>query len=129
MLPKSSKHFIQPTASKLGLSTELVDDVVSFFYSAIRKNLTEMTGDNIQVPNFCSFKAKPKELPKLIAKYQKHLDVLEPETFNQMKLQKSLQLRLDRAKALQQQMNEEKSRKDKFIQLKNEKQQTNSNME
>lgn len=128
MLPKSSKHFIQPTANKLNHSTELVDDVVSFFYANVRKNLTEMTGDNIQVPNLGSFKAKRKELPKLIAKYQKHLEVLQPETFNQMRLQKNLQTKLERVKNLQQTINKEASRKKQFMQDKNERK-ANQNME
>lgn len=120
MLPKNSKHFIKPTADELDCSTELVDDAVSFFYSELRKNLINMTGPNIQIENLGSFKVKPNELPKLVAKYQKHLDVLKPETFNQMKLQKELQHKLEKVLNLQKQVNSEKLRKAKFIDAKHE---------
>ena len=128
MLPKSSKNYIQPTADKLDCSAELVEDAVGFFYSIIRKNITEMTGDNIQIPHLGSFRVKSKELPKLVAKYQQHLNVLQPETFNQMKLQKSIQIKLDRVLNLQKQIHKERVRKIEFIELKNENK-AKSNME
>jgi nucleoid DNA-binding protein len=120
MLPKNSKHFIKPTADELDCSPELVDDAVSFFYSELRKNLIDMTGPNIQIENLGSFKTKPNELPKLIVKYQTHLDVLKPETFNQMKLQKDLETKLEKVLGLQKQINSEKFRKTKFMQAKDE---------
>ena len=128
MLPKKSKHFINPTAKKLDLDPDLVDDVVSFFYSGIRKSLIEMEGPNIQIENLGSFKAKQNELPKLVAKYTKHLDVLKPETFNQMTLMKELQSKLARVLNLQKIIGDEKARKTKFKEQKNAKK-ANQNME
>ena len=129
MLPKNSKHFIQPTADKLNCDTELVDDVVSFYYSHVRKNLIEMTGFNIEVVGLGSFKVKRNELPKLVAKYTKHLEVLKPETFNQVRVQKSIQLKLDRVLNLQKQLSDEWQRKVKFMQDKNERKKAKQNME
>jgi nucleoid DNA-binding protein len=128
MLPKKSKHFINPTANKLDLDPDLVDDAVSFFYSGIRKSLIEMEGPNIQIENLGSFKAKQNELPKLVAKYTKHLDVLKPETFNQMTLMKELQSKLARVLNLQKIIGSEKARKTKFKEQKNAKK-ANQNME
>jgi len=128
MLPKSSTHFIQPTADELDRSVELVDDAVSFFYSMVRKSLIDMKGPNIQIENLGSFKAKKTELPKLVAKYITHLDVLKQETFNQMKLQKELEAKLEKVIALQGQMADEKLRKTKFIIAKNARK-DNQNME
>jgi len=128
MLPKNSKHFIQPTADELDCSTALVNDVVSFFYKDVRKNLIDMSSPNIQVENLGSFKAKRNELPKLVAKYTKHLDVLQPETMNQVTLQRSLKAKLQKVLGLQKQIDSEKLRKTKFIQAKNERK-TNPNME
>ncbi len=71
MLPKSSKHFIKPTADQLECNLTLVEDAVGFFYQELRRNLVEMKHPNIQVQNLGSFKAKTNELPKLIAKYQR----------------------------------------------------------
>lgn len=120
MLPKNSKHFIKPTADKLDCSVELVDDVVSFFYSDVRRSLTEMEGPNIHIDCLGTFKAKPKELPKLVAKLKKNLDVLKPETFSQMTMHKNLTLKLERVTGLQKMILAEKVRRSEFMQIKNE---------
>lgn len=125
MLPKNSKHFIQPTADELDCDADLVGDVVSFFYKDVRKNLVEMSSPNIQVENLGSFKAKKNELPKLVAKYTKHLDVLKPETFNQVTLQKNIQTKLEKVLGLQKQIDDEKLRKAEFMQNKDERKKAN----
>ena len=128
MLPKKSNHFIKPTADELGCDVELVEDTVGFFYSFLRKNLIELTGPNIQVENLGSFKIKPKELPKLVAKYKTHLGVLKPETFNQMVVKKDIELKLVRVTNLQKTIQSEQFRKIKFIEAKNAKH-TDNNLE
>jgi len=128
MLPKKSEHFIKPTADKLDLDIELVDDAVSFFYTCLRKSLVEMKGPNIQVENLGSFKAKANELPKLASKYKKHLDVLEPETFNQMAVKKDIEVKLERVLNLTKMIGSERFRKQQFINKKNERK-ANQNME
>jgi len=128
MLPKSSKHFIKPTADRLDKDIELVEDAVGFFYASVRKNLTDMTGPNIQIENFGSFKAKPREIPKLLAKYKQHLEVLKPESFAQVTVQKDIQGKLSKVQALQKQILDERARQAIFIREKNERK-AESNME
>lgn len=118
---------MQPTAEELNVDFQLVDDAVAFFYSEVRKALVEMRGPAIQVPNLGTFKVKPGELPKLIHKYEKHLTVLQPETFNQMATRKDVELRLKRVQDLMKSIEEEKERKMEFLRTKNES--TQNNME
>jgi len=118
MLPKASKHYIIPTAADLDLDAQLVEEVISFYYSTLRKSLSELTCYNIQVENIGTFKAKPKELPKLIAKYNKHLSVLNTETFRGMRTKKDVEGRLAKVVALQDQINETRERKKEFIENK-----------
>lgn len=120
MLPKNSKHFIQPTADELDCSADTVTDVVNFFYKDVRRNLVDMSGPNLQIENLGSFKIKKNELPKLVAKYTKHLEVLKPETFTQLHLQKTIQANLDKVLNIQGQLEEERQRKINFIKAKNE---------
>lgn len=127
MLPKSSRHFLQPTSEELGYDLQLVDDVTGFFYTEVRKALVEMRGPIVQVPNLGSFKAKPGELPKLIHKYEKHLTVLQPETFNQMATKKDIGIRLERVRNLMKMMEDEKARRQEFLKKKHES--TQDNME
>jgi predicted RNase H-like nuclease (RuvC/YqgF family) len=125
LLPKSHKHYIQPTAEELDCSLILVEDAVSFFYQELRKDLVEMKAHNIQVENLGSFKAKPGELPKLIHKYEKHLKVLQPETFNQMALRQELEVKLERVRSLRKNIEDERQRRREFYKWKNERNQNN----
>jgi len=120
MLPKNSKTFIAPTAEELGLKEQFVEDVVSFYYKTLRKNLVELTSRNIQVERVGSFKAKANELHKLIAKYENHLKVINPETFNQMTIKKDIETKLERVKRLQNLIKDEKKRKIEHIKNKRE---------
>jgi nucleoid DNA-binding protein len=120
MLPKKSKHFIKPTADKLNCNVQLVDDVINFFYSEVRKSLIGMEGPIVNITNLGSFTAMRKTLPRLVAKYQKHLEVLEPETFSQMKTKKAVEAKLNKVLALQKAFDEEWKRKQQFLKDKNE---------
>lgn len=120
MLPKNNKHFIRPTANELDCDPILVDDVVSFFYSEVKKALIEMRGPNIQVENLGSFKAKRNEVQKLLIKYNKHLKVLNPDSFNQMITKKQIEEKLGKSERLIEQMNEESKRRKEFFKSKNE---------
>jgi len=125
LLPKNSKHFVQPTAEELDCNLTIVEDAVGFFYQELRKALVEMKAPGIQVTNLGTFKAKPGELPKLVHKYEKHLEVLQPETFNQHSLRKELETRLARVKGLQAQINEERDRRREFMKAKDERNKKN----
>jgi nucleoid DNA-binding protein len=115
LLPKSSRHFIQPTAEELNCDPQLVDDAVGFFYSEVRKALIEMKSLNIQLDNIGSFKVKPSEISKLLKKYEKYLAISHPQTFNQMVTKKEVERRLHRVKALQKMLDEEDERKKQFL--------------
>lgn len=115
MLPKNSKHYIEPTAEKLGLDSQFVEDVVSFYYSALRKALVNLESHNIQVEKLGTFKVKKKEIPKIIKKYKKHLSVVTKDTFSQMQIRKELTEKLERAERLQELINADKERKKKFL--------------
>tara|TARA_R110000751_G_scaffold173976_1_gene280383 strand:- start:765 stop:1151 length:387 start_codon:yes stop_codon:yes gene_type:complete len=118
MLPKKSKHFIQPTAEELNIDVTLVDDAISFFYLELRKSLVNLKSNVIHVDKLCTFKAKSSELPKLMIKYTKHLAVLKPETFNQMAAKKDLEGKLEKVYALDKLIKAEMIRKKEFLEKK-----------
>ncbi len=118
MLPKNSKHYVIPTSLNLELNPELVEDVISFYFESLRKTLSNLECHNIQVEGLGVFKAKTKELPKLISKYEKHLDVLKPETFNQMAIKKEVEEKLKAVKKLNDLINSDKERKKEFLKKK-----------
>jgi len=118
MLPKNSKHYIIPTAEDLGLDSQMVEDVVSFYYASLRKALSKFACHNIQVENIGSFSVKKQKIPYLIKKYDKHLSVLKTDTFNQMAIKKEVELKLKQVLELQELLNEEKQRRQDFLKRK-----------
>ncbi len=118
MLPKNSKHYIIPTSLDLNLNPELVEDVIGFYFSSLRKTLSNLECHNIQVEGLGLFKAKTKELPKLIIKHEKHLEVIKPETFNQMAMKKEVEEKLKAVKELHDMIMNDKKRKKEFLKKK-----------
>ena len=49
MLPKNSKHYIQPVADQLDLKYDLAEDVISFYYNELRKKLTDLEFVNLNL--------------------------------------------------------------------------------
>ena len=120
MLPKNSKHYVQPTADSLDIDYDLAEDIISFYYSELRKSLSNLECHNIQVENLGTFKAKAKELPKLYKKYTTHLSVLKTDTFNQMVIKKDITDKLNKVLSLQAKIREDKKRKLEFLKKKYE---------
>ena len=118
MLPKNSKHFIIPTAEKLGIDTQVIEDVVTSYYSELRSALVNCDHHTFQIEGLGIFKVKVRELPKLLARYYKHVEVLKTETFNQMALKRDVENKLNRLQYLQSILNEEHKRKRKHLEEK-----------
>jgi hypothetical protein len=126
LIPKSHKIFIKPTADELSLPEGLVDDVVGFFYSDVRKSLNDLKSLNIKIDNLGTFKIKQKELEKLKSKLEGHLKALEePETFNQMKVKKEVEIRYEKVKKVYSLIESEKERKQEHKKTKHEKNKRN----
>lgn len=113
MNPKKPKDFIKPTAEALGHSESLVDEIVSFYWSNVRKALSELKGPSITVPNLGTFKARYSKIEKLEDKYRAYLDGLVPEkmTFNKHTMQNTALEKLEGLKRLREEMQEEYNRK------------------
>ena len=113
MNPKKPKEFIKPTAETLNVSETLVDDVVGFYWSAVRKALSDIEGPSVAVTNLGTFKVRYNKIPLLEKRYQNYLDNLESEnmTFNKHTLQNISKTKLDSLKEVKEQMEAEYQRK------------------
>lgn len=126
MIPKSHKLFIKPTAEELNCSESLVNDVVGFFYSELRKKLNDIEHPRIKINHLGTFKIKTKELLFLKAKFHAHLNALNnPESFNQMKLKKELEDKIDNLGRVIDILKEESKRKKQIKEKRNEEIQRN----
>jgi nucleoid DNA-binding protein len=113
MNPKKPKDFIKPTAEALGHSETLVDDVTGFYWSYVRKALSELEGPSITVTNLGTFKVRYKKIQALEKKHQIYLDNLEADnmTFNKHTLQNISKKKLEGLDKIRKQMEEEFQRK------------------
>lgn len=118
MLPKSHKHFIQPTSEELGLNKNLVEDIVSFYYAELRKTLSNLEFHNVQVESVGTFKVRYNELPKLIKKYENHLSIITPDTFSQMSIKKDIEDKLEKVLRVHSLLKEDFNRKKEFYKQK-----------
>jgi predicted AlkP superfamily phosphohydrolase/phosphomutase len=112
LIPKSHKLFIKPTAEKVGENEILVADVVGFYYSEVRKSLTDIESINVKIDLLGTFTIKAKELNKLKDSLTSHLKRLEnPETFNQMRVKKDIEEKFEKVTKASELMESEKARK------------------
>lgn len=115
MLPKHSKHCVGPTSDKLGISPQLVEDAVAFYYRTVRRSLVNLDFFTIHVESIGAFSIKKKRLIELIGKYENYLASAKPTTDNQRKAYLEVTVRLKRLRHLEELMKEEKERRNDFI--------------
>lgn len=102
------------------LPTELVEDIVSFFYSTLHKRLSSGDHHSIQVPNLGRFVIKPKSLQKKIEHTELKIPFLE-----KIDTMRAYEVRLERIEdlkkfhKLQEMMQAEKDRKASIVALRN----------
>lgn len=96
LLPKKAKTFIKPTAEKLGVDEELVEDIVNFYWKEVRKSLSDLKSPRIMVANLGSFNIKHWLLADLVKEYQKRIDSTNPDkmTFQAHAIKKDVEDRL-----------------------------------
>jgi len=116
MNPLKPKDFIKPTAESLELSESIVGDVIDFYWSNVRKALSDIEGPSITVTNLGTFKVRYNKISLLEKKYQHYLDnseeiSMEKMTFNKHALQKLSKMKLERLKAVKEELEAEHARK------------------
>lgn len=132
MNPKKPKEFIKPTAHETGLADSLVDDVVNFYWSAVRKALSQIDEPSVTVANLGTFKIRYKKIEVVQTKYQNFLANLEQEpekmTYHKHTLQNLYKEKLVKLDRLKQLIHEQRDKQDEKRQKRRE-YVTNKNME
>lgn len=118
MLPKNSKHFIQPAAEETGLSYEIVEDIINYYYSELRKYLSDLKHPIVRIENLGTFKTSHKKLKEFYIRYSKHIEVASTDTIRQMSVKKRAEDKLNKVIAIQELIHEEKKRKAEFYKKK-----------
>ena len=64
MKPKNHKSFFEEVAKEIGVHKDVVDDIVTFYYNKVRKNLSNLTDTHINIASLGTFILRKKRLEK-----------------------------------------------------------------
>ena len=81
MKPKSHKFFFEEVAKEIGVHKDVVDDLITFYYNKVRKNLSDLTDTHINVAGLGTFILRKKRLEKNIKKNKDIIGNLEKMTY------------------------------------------------
>lgn len=130
MRPKKAKEFIKPTALNMGLSESMVEDVISFYWSAIQKALSNVESASVTVASLGIFKVRVNKIKKLQARYTKYLENTNPEsmTFNKHSVKKLAEFKLERLSVIEKDLDKERKKKEE-VKIKRAKYVADKNLE
>jgi nucleoid DNA-binding protein len=120
MVPKKTKDLYKQLAEEQNLSEALVQDVVEYYYKAVKQNMIGIAHPRIDVSGLGQFIVKISTVERGIEKTEKVLKVQDESTFRGYHFKKVLEERLVLLKNIQQKMLAVKEERKKFREKKNE---------
>lgn len=120
MVPKKAKDIYKQLAEEQNLSESLIQDVVEYYYKAVKQNMTDIAHPRIDVAGLGHFIVKISTVERGIEKTEKVLKVQDESTFRGYHFKKVLEERLVLLKNIQAKMFEVKEERRKFREKKNE---------
>jgi len=113
LIPKKPKEILEKVIKENNLNKSFTEDAVSFFWSEIRKTLTDLSAVNVHVRRFGIFTIKHWKIDEFINNYKKHLDKGEFLTFQEAKYRKTMEIQYNRFLKLKELIEKEELRKHK----------------
>jgi nucleoid DNA-binding protein len=120
MVPKKTKDLYKQLAEEQNLSEGFVQDVVEYYYKAVKQNMMNITHPRIDISGLGQFIVKISTVERGIEKTEKVLKVQDESTFKGYHFKKVLEERLVLLKSIQHKMLEVKEERRKFRENKNE---------
>lgn len=116
MRPKKAKDFIPEVAEELNLSTDLVEDLISYYYQEVRKSLSGLKHTRVHVTNLGDFVTKHWKVDEKIQMLEKWEEKNKLKGLQQITARFKTAENLYDLKALKKIIEEENQRKE-FIKL------------
>lgn len=120
MIPKKHKDILHKLIEEREYDRSFAEDAVSFFWSEIRKSLSELTSGNITIRRLGTFQIKDWKIDEFIASYKKHLDTHEGLTFKEFKYRRQMENQYNNFLRLKTEMEERNLHKQKVKEKKTE---------
>ena len=115
MNPKKAKTLYKEVATDLALDESLVKDILDFYWSSLRKQMSNLTAVRLDVMNLGTFEIMPKTLERTIEAYKNYQSVPVPKTFSRYEAYSLIEERLKRLLEIQQELESYKQIKQTVI--------------
>jgi nucleoid DNA-binding protein len=96
MIPKKPALIVKQVAEDMDIPVSTVDDVISFYYKEIRKNLSSLDHLRLDLPGLGNFVIKKKAVDRLSKKYKILMEKYDNQTFSNYHNRKSAESKLER---------------------------------
>lgn len=120
MNPKKSNNLYKDVAEELGLPESQVSDIVSYYWSNVRKYLESMDEPVVDVENLGVFYVKSKSLDREIQKNEDYVRIINPANLKKFQFYNTAQQRLKRFYSIKEKIKDQLSLKHQFKATKNE---------
>lgn len=114
MIPKKPQVIINQVAEELDLPESLVDDIVSFYYKELRKNLSSLEHIRLNLPGLGHFLIRGIVVKKLAYKYNVQIEKYSTDTFTNYHNRKSAEHKIERLTQALEKINEFRKEKKEF---------------
>lgn len=91
MIPKKHKEILKQVINENNFDQSFTEDAVSFFWSEVRKHLSEMTHCSLTINNLGIFTIKHWKIDEFIETYHKHLNKGDAMTFKEATYRKTME--------------------------------------
>jgi nucleoid DNA-binding protein len=109
--PKKANDIHKELADQLGIPESEVSDIVSFYWSSLRKKMENLNDAYILIENFGTFYVRLKNLQQEIEKNQIYLKGINPKNYDRYPLYKVASERLNKFGGLKEQILKEMIKK------------------
>lgn len=96
MIPKKPQVIIKQVAEELDLPESLVDDIISFYYKEVRRNLSSLEHIKLNLPGLGNFIMKQKAVGVQIKKHEGAKKFYNKDTFKNHHNLKLVEQRLEK---------------------------------
>lgn len=111
MIPKKHKDILHKLIEERGYDRSFAEDAVSFFWSEVRKNLSELSSGSITIRRLGIFQIKDWKVDEFLDSYKKHLDRHDGLTFKEFKYRREMEAQYNNFLRLKSEMEEREKHK------------------
>lgn len=114
MIPKKPNEIIKATAEEMNISETKVDDIVSFFYKELRRNLSDLINCKIENPGLGYFVIRQQKVDNSILDINRQLDNIDIKSFKGYHSKRTLEDKLKKLEDVKVKINTFFEHKNKF---------------